>query len=334
MLAGLGLTRPGRTAHHALAQPGPTPTPALATRAVFMPIYVSPDSFPIDIPVSPEASPAPIGPEATPGPIDPTATPGAEESQCGAFDDSQDVELYNGNLGVPRAFVDELQPPVGNLRWNANLPLLFDDPGTVNGVHWCSGTLIADDLFLTAGHCFSQTPSGWRVPRTNGADSPISRAEIASHMHVSFNYQFDSMGIARAEIPVSVVGLVEDQLGGLDFAIVQLAENPGTPFGRARVAAADAPQGSTVCIIGHPRGLHKKIEAGLASQFQGPNVYYNDIDTDGGSSGAGILSSPAGVIVGIHTNGGCGTVASGNNYGLRISSLLPVSPTLTGIAAT
>ena len=59
----------------------------------------------------------------------------------------------------------------------------------------------------------------------------------------------------------------------------------------------------------------------------------NAFDTDGGSSGACILSSPAGAVVGIHTNGGCGSVASGNNYGFRISSLLPVSPTLAGLAA-
>ena len=39
------------------------------------------------------------------------------------------------------------------------------DPGNVAGQRWCSGTLIADDLFLSAAHCFEPTLSGWKTPR-------------------------------------------------------------------------------------------------------------------------------------------------------------------------
>jgi V8-like Glu-specific endopeptidase len=287
----------------------------------------------INFPISelgPGPSPPPLVGAETPTPVI-TAIPAAEEAICGV-DDSQDVEFYDGTLGVTRTFVDANQPPVGNIQWNFNLHALFPgSAGNVNGVRWCSGALIADDLFLTAGHCFEPDLGSWRTPRVNGV--PISRQEIARNMRVNFNYQWGPDG-PRTETSVPIVDLVEDRLGDRDYAIVQLAANPGPIFGRARVAMADAPQGSTISIIGHPVGLPKRVEAGIASQYQGPNLYYNDIDTEGGSSGSCILVAPDGLLVGIHTNGGCNDPAVGNNYGFRIEALLEVSPILRDLAAT
>jgi Trypsin len=78
------------------------------------------------------------------------------ESQCGATDDSQPVEQYDGTLGVTTAFVNAHQAPVGQLQWNDNLAAIYTNPGNVSGVRWCTGALVANDLFLTAGHCFDQ----------------------------------------------------------------------------------------------------------------------------------------------------------------------------------
>ena len=43
------------------------------------------------------------------------------ETICGATDDSQDVELYDGTLGVSTAFVASRERPVGQVAWNSNL---------------------------------------------------------------------------------------------------------------------------------------------------------------------------------------------------------------------
>ncbi len=43
------------------------------------------------------------------------------ESTCGPNDESQWVESYDGTLGVPQAFVNAHQGPVGQLQWNDNL---------------------------------------------------------------------------------------------------------------------------------------------------------------------------------------------------------------------
>ncbi len=362
-----GATGRGRPQRRALAQPDATPAAGGGPRRVLDPIFVSPDPFPLGeneflldgkiFALDPDAAALVEGTPAVPILIDddtyfinpdiaglpfpiPEGTPAAGtpeppvlETPCG-LDDSQDVGTYLGNLGVTREFVDTHQPAVGNIRWNGNLQQIYTtDPGTVNAKRWCSGTLISGDLFLTAGHCFSQTPNGWRVPRVNGTSEPIPRAEIASNMHVDFNYQVGPDGNDLPFTSFAVVELVEDRLGDLDYAILRLANNPGLTYGIARIAPADAPVGGTICIIGHPEGVPKRIEAGSASQYQGPSIFYDDIDTAGGSSGSGILADPDGPLAGIHTTGGCTAARGGNNSGIRIGALLEASPTLRDLAA-
>ncbi len=256
---------------------------------------------------------------------------GLIESLCGA-DNSQNVEQYDGTLGVTQAFVASHQGPVGQLQWNNNLATIYTNPGDVNNARWCTGTLISNNLFLTAGHCFDQLPGGWTVPRQNGTMNPIPSTEIATNMHVNFNYQFDPAGNLRPVTSVAVTQLVEYRLAGIDFAIVRLAGTPGTTWGVTGVAAGDAAVGDMLTIIQHPAGVPKRIEAGPLSDFVGNSIRYNDIDTLGGSSGAGILG-PAGTIVGVHTNGGCTGAMTGHNFGQRISAVRNASPTIRSLGS-
>lgn len=256
------------------------------------------------------------------------------ETICGTTDDSQDVEQYDGSLGVTQAFVNQHQRPVGVLRWNSNLASIYDNPGNVAGVRWCTGTLISNDLFITAGHCFDQTGGGWQRPRINGTTNIIPPSEIATNMSVEFGYQRAPDGTVRTPTSVAVVELVEYRLGGLDFAIARLTGTPGTTWGFTRIAQADAAVGDMLCIIGHPAGQPKRIEAGPLTSFEAERIRYNDIDTLGGNSGSGILRASDGRIVGIHTNGGCNAQMTGSNFGMRISSLLNASPTLRNLPTT
>lgn len=257
------------------------------------------------------------------------------EGPCLGDDNSQDVEIYDrgGNLGITVDFVDAYEPTVGNLRWRQDIIKRFQNPGTVNNRRWCSGALIAEDLWLTAGHCFSQRPGGGqKVPSIDGTDFPISRSEIAINMQVDFHYQFNEQFVLRPVESIDVVELVEDRLGDLDYAIVRLASPPTHDYNVAKLATADAALGSMISIIGHPRGEPKRVATGHASEYVNDRIYYNDLDTDYGSSGSAILSSPDGSIVGVHTTGGCDEERSGENSGFRVSSLLRVSPTLRALA--
>jgi V8-like Glu-specific endopeptidase len=247
------------------------------------------------------------------------------ETICGVTDDSQEVEQYDGTLGVTVAFVNGHQSPVGQLQWNSNLASIYTNSGSFSGSRWCSGTLISDDLFLTAGHCLDSIPG---VPLQNGTANAIQPAEIATNMHVSFDFQVDPSGNPRVEQSFPITQLVEYRLGGLDFVIVRLGGNPGFIYGRTQISNVDAVLNGVACIIGHPAGKPKRIEAGSVTLLQGNSIGYNDIDTLGGNSGSGILQDSDGRIVGVHTNGGCNAAMTGNNSGVRITSIIAQSPTL------
>lgn len=264
------------------------------------------------------------------------ATRLAAESICGLTDDSQDVELYDGSLGVTVEFVRSFSPPVGQLQWLDNLKSLFtgpnNSPGNVSGVRWGSGGLIGPDLFITAGHCFERTGGGWERPKRNG--TTISEAEIAKLMKVNFNFQLDGQTKKlRDQDSYPVADLHEFRLGNLDYAIVQLGKNaagkrPGDKFGQLLAAGDDLiTNGAGLCLIQHPNGKPKMVEAGPLLSNSNSRVSYEGIDTLGGSSGAPVLNGETGEIVGVHTNGGC-SAFSGANYGVAIGAIRKFSSIL------
>ena len=254
------------------------------------------------------------------------------KSQCGATDDSQAVEQYDGTLGVTTDFVNAHQSMVGHVRWNTNLAAIYTNPGNVSGQGFGTGTLISDNLFLTAGHVFDVDSNGWTTPRNNATGNAIPSAEIARNMQVHFNFQADAAGNLRPTTQFSIVELVEYRSGNLDFAIVRLDGNPRPTFGIGLIGTGDHPLNDAICIIGHPASQPKRIEAGVIFQYSGNQIRYNDIDTLGGNSGSAVWHARSGTIIGVHTNGGC-TTTGGFNFGVRISSLLRWSPTLQSIVA-
>lgn len=262
----------------------------------------------------------------------------ATETICGGRDDSQDVELYDGTLGVTREFVAGHQAPVGLLRWRDDLAERFrgagEAPGNVSGVGWGTGALIRQglrkDLFLTAGHSFDGEGNGWRRPSRNGR--PVPAGELATAMRVVFNFQVDGQSdprAVRAGESFPVVELLEHRLSGLDYAIVRLGPNaagqlPGDVHGTLGVALEDVEEArAMLCVIQHPNGDPKRVEAGPMTRNVAGRIEYRDLDTLGGSSGAPILSL-AGEIVGVHTNGGCFEFG-GVNYGTSIGIIREAS---------
>jgi hypothetical protein len=221
------------------------------------------------------------------------------ETQCGPTWDAQQVEQYDGTLGMTQGFVARHERRVGY------------QVGT-----GCSGTLISDDLFLSAGQC------GYQVGDT-----------------IRFDYQIDRASNPRAARDFSVIAVLEQEYSSdWDYAIVRLAGQPGNEYGHASVAPIDPVIGEPLTIIGHPVHQAKQVHVGPLLDYAantGPNWFRHHVDTRGGNSGSGVLDRH-GRLIGVHTNGtpfGCGIPGSTDgNAAMRMSQLVTRSPTLAALS--
>ncbi|MFZ5897080.1 MAG: trypsin-like serine peptidase [Myxococcota bacterium] len=248
-----------------------------------------------------------------------------QPSLCGGYD-LQDVERYDGSLATTVEFVAQHQAPVGRMRWRSDLSSRYTNPGTVSGSPWCTATLISANRMITAGHCFDVDSGGWVWPRVNGTSQPITSAQGATEMLVEFNYQVDPSGAPRTVTTVGITELTEYRLGGLDYAVITLNSNAGNTFGTAVPSPFKLANGDPITIIQHPAGALKKVHAGPIASSSNTWLTYSTADTEGGSSGSGVLSNRTGYISGVHTVGGCQPDGSGANGGVPILAIYAHSP--------
>lgn len=259
---------------------------------------------------------------------DSSATPeGDLQSICGLSSELRDVELYDGRFGLPTAFVNRHRLAVGLVRWRADLFARYrEESGNVAGRGWCTGTLIDDDLFLTAGHCLdNEDTATLTLPREKGG-IPLEPAVMAREFTVQF--RFETPALASADpyaYSADVVRLEEYSRSNPDYALLRLSGRPGLNNGVARLSPVDSRPGLPIALLQHPRAEPMKVGAGTVARLLGPKITYNSIDTLDGSSGAGILDAVTGKLVGIHTNGGCTSGGDGENYGVTIGALTAAS---------
>ncbi len=222
-------------------------------------------------------------------------------SLCGK-DDMQHVNDYKGDLGPSVEFVKKFQPAVG--------ALAMGNPDA-SSRKFCSGTLIAEDLFLTAAHC---------------VDKSITQK------FVSFNYE---KGAGTSDLlpqdHVKIEAIVEDgSVNRLDYAILKLEGKPGLKYGFSPIRVALPANNDPLIIIQHPKGKAKMVEAGPKVGESGTYMDYADLDTEPGSSGSGVLNAD-GSLVGVHTNGGCYS-GGGANRGVKMTEIAKYSKVVQTLA--
>ncbi|WP_437284166.1 trypsin-like serine peptidase [Sorangium sp. So ce406] len=203
-----------------------------------------------------------------------------------------------------------------NLCTNQNQKFLTDQaPGK------CSGTLIDDDLVLTAGHC-------------------ISAADCADHRFV-FNRLREPDGTLRTvttDDVFSCASVLHDvENATRDFAIVRL-DRPATPrFTPAPVRVNRAPlsHGVRLGVVGLPYGIPIKIDSGghVLDPSTGTAFFTGSLDTFRGNSGGGIYEvgtyQLSGVLSGGQTDwvpGPAGSVPAG----CQVASVCPESGCASG----
>ncbi|GAB4196344.1 MAG: hypothetical protein OHK0013_03450 [Sandaracinaceae bacterium] len=185
-----------------------------------------------------------------------------------------------------------------------------DQPTAAN----CSGTLIDDDLVLTAGHCL--------------ADQAACEAT-----RFVFDYFYEGPGtlatIARSDV-YGCRRLVVRALdgGSRDYAVVQL-DRPATADGRVPVAvrttSGPVSAGAGLAILGFGSGLPAKIDTGgrvLDPRARTLDYFTATTDSFGGNSGSGVFDLASGELVGALVRGDDDYVDAG---GCFVVNVLPES---------
>lgn len=162
----------------------------------------------------------------------------------------------------------------------------------------CTGTLIeasAGPVVVTAGHCVMLE------------ERPL----------LVFNYEESPDGD-----PLVTEGTVIEQSLAPDYALIKLDVLPAVTPVLLTTRASER-----LAIIQHPRGRPKVIAEGRFLDSCNQLVYYADLDTLVGSSGAGVLNRQ-GHLMGIHTDGDCDANGRGANVGWTAEVIVEASPYL------
>jgi len=163
----------------------------------------------------------------------------------------------------------------------------------INGT--CTGTLIAagaGPVVMTAGHCVG----------------------LGDRALVAFNVEAEPDGD-----PLVTNGTVIEQSTAPDYALIQLDQLPMVTPTLLTTRPSDL-----LAIIQHPRGGPKVVAEGNFSGACDGLIFYTDLDTLVGSSGAGVLNRQ-GHLLGIHTDGDCAVDGSGSNMGWDAAGIVEAS---------
>ncbi len=207
----------------------------------------------------------------------------------------------------------------------------LDDPTPA----FCSGTLIDDDLVLTAGHCVTSASScastrfvfNFYRPAA-GALQPVTTADIFSCSSI----------VARQQSTVNG--------RNLDFAVLRL-DRPAAPrFAPAPVRAGNAAMaaGQNVAVIGSGSGIPFKIDSGGSVRDPRASVldfFIASTDTFGGNSGSGVYETAGNTVAGILvrgetdyvSNGSCNVVNTCAESGCSGESITYVRPAIDAFCA-
>jgi V8-like Glu-specific endopeptidase len=172
---------------------------------------------------------------------------------------------------------------------------------------FCSGTLIAPDLVLTAGHCVTDT-SCRRV-------SFVFGYAMTSSSRVGTITTQDVFSCARV--------IAREENDTADYAVVQLDRSAAPRFTPASVRASRSglPAGTPLLMIGSPSGLPVKVDDGGSVRNPQDGAYFvATTDSFGGNSGSGVWSPASLEVVGILTAGDTDYVQSGSCQRVNVCS--------------
>ena len=173
---------------------------------------------------------------------------------------------------------------------------------------FCSGSLVAPDVIMTAGHC-------------------VPSAEECSGIKFVFGFGIKHEGPQPASVAASEVYSCGQLLGreqnnhGADWALVKL-DRPVTGHKPLKLDRDGGVQnGDLLFVIGHPAGLPTKVAGGAKVRDASPDGFFvANLDTYGGNSGSAVFNAATGLVEGILVRGENDYVYKGS---CRVSNACP-----------
>lgn len=156
---------------------------------------------------------------------------------------------------------------------------------------FCSGSLVANDIVLTAGHCI-----------TNNND--------CSDVRFVFGYTQKSITQKTYEVPTSEVygckQIIHTQAvgSGADFALIKLDRVVPNHKPLPVRLTGTIQIGEPLMVIGHPAGLPQKIAGGGSVRANNnAGFFVTNLDTYGGNSGSPVFNAQTLLIEGVLVRG-------------------------------
>ena len=163
-------------------------------------------------------------------------------------------------------------------------------------VAFCSGSLVAPDKILTAGHCVNSQADcdGLSVVFGFAVNNGPAGSLYVSMRTVNAAEIYQCAGIIHGE----------DQNSGADFALIQLARPVENHLPLAYRESGSVASGQRLVMIGHPLGLPTKVAGGKVLDGSPQAYFVTDLDTYEGNSGSAVFNADTGLIEGVYSRGG------------------------------
>ncbi len=156
---------------------------------------------------------------------------------------------------------------------------------------FCSGSLVGEDLILTAGHCIADQFDCDQTAFVFGFDlsSPDKKSSIVSATEV---YRCKEV-VARTY-----------EVEGADFALIRTTSKVAGHAPLKLNRSGSIQDATPLVLIGHPAGLPTKIAAGASVRSSSqPGFFVANTDSYTGNSGSAVFNASTGLIEGVLVRG-------------------------------
>ena len=208
--------------------------------------------------------------------------------------DAKVLSLADSTVALFQASKVAVEGPTAKLatsHYGEGMGLCKEEPfwGQHNGA-FCSGSLIAPDIIMTAGHCVT-------------SDDGCAGTKFV------FGFALKNEGDIPDSVPADEVYGCAKLLGrqqeaaGADWALIRL-DRPVSQHKPLKLGSGGVSNGDAVFVIGHPAGLPTKIAGGASVRNAEPAGYFQaNTDTFGGNSGSAVFNAQTGLVEGVLVRG-------------------------------